>query len=396
MRNQILKSNSAFVAIGDSPAFKAITEKESLRLFTLVQDCSFSVNHNRAISKQLGNQEYSHKSLIDAPDVDLKINYYASPYLINESLMGFQDYSLFGNNAFDTIKDVSNNFYLIIDPEDSKDGFAEVKKSTSNLNGCFIMGFGNCYLKNYSLDFNAGSLPIVSTSFACSNINTQNIYENVFPSPAVNLNLGQKQNGPYVYLTGLYESITGSSIPNNIENRNEFNPSIVVPQNVIVELNQLIIGGLSLSSSLNPLIQSFSMSIDFERVDLKGLGNNYYYNRKLKYPIVASISMNCLIDNMGDSSQDLIRSEKYWDFDLTFCDSTKLNTGFFSFTNAKLESFNYSLPVNEKLTFQASFTVDITDKKGFSMFRKVSKFQNSVWDTETSLWNKLNVFWDTV
>lgn len=77
---------------------------ENPRLFSLVQNCNFSIENDRQKLRQIGSQDYCINNLIKAPNVDLSFDYYLSPYLNNELLMGFKGENTLEENAFADLK----------------------------------------------------------------------------------------------------------------------------------------------------------------------------------------------------------------------------------------------------------------------------------------------------
>jgi hypothetical protein len=159
MNRTILKSNSAFVAIGQSPSWT--TGNDSARLFSLVQNCNFSVSNERQKLKQIGSQRYSVNDLVRAPNVELSFDYYLSPYINNELAMNFQQKTADNMGAFINMKNTNNNFYIIIDPEDLRDAFDQPKNSiitNTSYSGFNVLSFGNCYLNKYSVNFSLNEI----------------------------------------------------------------------------------------------------------------------------------------------------------------------------------------------------------------------------------------------
>ena len=112
MNRNILKSNSAFVAIGKSPAWT--TGSDTGRLFSLVQNCDFSITNQRQKLKQIGSQNYSVNDVVRSPDIELSFDYYLNPYLSNELAMDFPLKTTANIGAFNNVKNTSNNFYIVI------------------------------------------------------------------------------------------------------------------------------------------------------------------------------------------------------------------------------------------------------------------------------------------
>lgn len=384
---QILKSDSSYVLIEPSPSYTtAISTSGSL--FSLVQNSNFSFSSSRQSLKQIGSQNYSIDTLYKYPDIDLSIDYYFSPYLNNELLLGFSGSGISDVYAFSKFKEKNNNFYIFINKNDGQEGFKNrlVLPSTSaSYDGYDCISFGNCYLSQYSLSIQNGQAPIVSTKFKASNIQANKITTSLYTdsfiySPALNPISG---NTDTAGTTFLYKEAFKSSgyITGDIESRTVYNPPITVPYNSTFSFATSSGTTNNLRSFSGLILQSMDLNLNFDRVDFSRLGANFVSDRKLQFPITAEISIQSLLS--GFNTKDNLTSGDYsfndftpfynepiYDLDFSFSNLAKSVTGFYKFQNARLNSFNYSLPLNNIYTLSASFSVEITDSKGFKISRK--------------------------
>ena len=594
MKREILKSNAAFVAIGESPSWKAGPETGSL--FALVQGCNISFNVERQSLKQLGSKKYIVNDVSRAPNVDLSLNYYLSPYLNNELLMGFNGHDEIDRPAFERIHNKNYNFYMFINNEENEDSLAQMKLDNPkdiNYMNFSLMSFGDCYLSKYSLNFSLGQVPIVSTVFKSSNIkfeskivedisyeivsglyswteakthaeanggilaivdsnyknnliprhedpmwiggwdynqegswewingdlisngysnwasgqpnnsgnedylqrfgysasldsglllwnfdsvgtnsNPQNLFsfslntsdnssvrvfwgdnsfdllltnqevvsksftDQIFPKPEGELykkwndvkNNSQthpesfyhvsgyilqrggeeasritppskhplkNNNYSYLDLSKLYYQLSCGYVRGDIEGRNEYNPPVVVPHNSQFILQNLQVASIPLSKEDKPILQNLSIDIDFNRVDLYGLGNNHPYDRKLQYPIIAQISLSSLVSGFNSGFfNEIENNETGYDLDISFSSSNSNATGWYKFKNAKLNNFNFQTEINNIMNFNASFSVEIDDEDGFFIHRRMRKVYTFA--DKIDLWNKTIITWDNV
>lgn len=386
MKKNILKSNSSFVIIGKSPAWSE-TIDESGRVFSLTQSVDFNFSSNKQASKQLGYQNYSTNVDYLTPQVDLSIDYYFSPYLNNELLMGFQKS---GNNAsaMSGFKNKNYNFYFFSNEDENVDGFDEVKKSANlqNWSEAEVVSFGNCYLANYSLSLGLGQVPVVSAKFKSSNIAAEILNSGGFTKtyvqiPSLDPYSGKLTNANYNY-TGL--QISGGNITGDIEGRNDLNPPVASPNLSLVSIVNKSVSSNSLTplkNFSNLILQSCNLNFDFDRVDLYKFGNDSVSDRKLKFPIIASIQIESLVSgfNATQANTALLlgsattnNKEDLYDVDFSFPNEKKSMTGFYNFQGAKLTSLNYSTQINDIYKLSASFSVEITEKNGFIMSRRKS------------------------
>jgi hypothetical protein len=412
MKKNILKSNSSFVVIGKSPAYST-SINESGRVFSLTQAVNFDFSSNKTASKQLGYQNYSSNIDVLTPEVNLSIDYYFSPYLNNELLMGFRDAGDQNDFAMSRFRDKNYNFYFFSNEKDSVDGFDEVKKqySAQNWTQSEVIGFGNCYLTNYSLSMTLGQVPVVSAKFKSANISAETLISSNGSSKAsIQVPSLDPQSGKLNSLrTYDYRSleITGGNIIGDTEQRDDLNPPVALLHKSSVSItnrtsSDFYISPLRNFSSL--ALQSCNLNFDFDRADLFKFGSNSVSDRKLKFPIVANIQIESLVSGFNSTianSTGLLGSattnnaEELYDVDFVFSNEADSVTGFYSFQGAKLTSLNYSTQINEIYKVSASFSVEITESKGFFM-SGISIFEDlfAYWDTNTNTWQSDNRIWN--
>lgn len=394
MNRQILKSNSAFVVIGDAPAWK--TGEEVGRLFQLVQSADFSITNERQKIKQIGSQQYVVDDILRSPEASISLNYYLTPYLSNEILFGFQASGDSYQPCLSGMKSRNQNIYLFIDPEDTKDGFDEVKKPSGSFSGIQALTFGNCYLTNYSLDFAIGAIPRVSTTFASCNARFENITGRYISIPAINSVSGNNLNSGFLDMSGLSSSLLSGYVDKDPESRNEFNPPVVLPHYSTFTMENLQVGGVPLQAASNPILQSLSMSLDMTRTPLYGLGSNYPYDRKMELPVNGNVQISCLVSGVSSGNfQQILTEESGYDFELTFTDDKSSNTptGFYKIENAKMESMNFSMAVNDIMQFNASFSFQANEIGGLKTKRSSPLLS---WQSFGDIWQNINVTWQAL
>jgi hypothetical protein len=487
---------------------------DELRLFTLTQNCNFGVSNDHLKLKQIGFDGYAVNEVFQAPKVNLTLDYLHSPYLNNELLLGFNGTGDIYQNALSGFNSKRNNFYLVVDNREFKEGFDEVKRIDPlniDFSGFSIFSFGDCYLTNYSLNFQIGQIPSVSTTFACSNMKIDTLvdsqrFEIVTGSFTWNnarldaeskggrlaiLNTEEKQNkvpeysqnvlwigandtgvegtwrwidgtllddgytnwkagepngsttdyarrynasnnyqwddandlsssaNGYIIEYGIAEtknqidipSITRQGILNladsyftlasgfvidNPEGKTEFNVPVTSPMHSDFILDDLQVGGIKLESYNKPLLQSLSIDIDLSRNDLYGLGSDYVYDRKINYPINAKIDMSVLVSGVDDGFiSGILQNQQVYGFTINCINTKNYITGSYKFNNCRLNNFNYSMPLNNVMTFNASFDCTIRNDAGFLMRRVINTIGNYYQDFDT-IWNNLSINWESV
>jgi len=408
MKKNILKSNSSFVIIGKSPAWSQ-TINESGRIFSLTQSIDFNFSSNKQATKQLGYQRYSNNVDYLTPQVDLSIDYYFSPYLNNELLMGLQRSGVDKSAIFD-FKNKNYNFYFLSNEKDTVDGFDEVGKApnTQDWKDSEAICFGNCYLSNYSLSMSIGQVPVVSTKFKSSNIAAQTLSTTggvtypLIQVPALDPYSGRLTSGSDYAYTFLD---TAGNVSFDIENRSDLNPPVALPHKSVVSIINKSVSDSQLTplrNFSNLILQSYSLSFDFNRVDLYKFGNNSVSDRKLQFPIVANIQIESLVSGFNTTnvntsgllgSATTNNEENLYDVNFSFSNEIDSVTGFYNFQGAKLNSLSYSTQINDIYKMSASFSVEITEKEGFIM-TNVQKSTSGNYNINTNTWQSEPNYWN--
>lgn len=489
-----------------------ITEPiDELRLFTLTQNCNFGVTNDLLKLKQIGSDGYAVNEVFQAPKVNLTLDYLHSPYLNNELLLGFNGGGSVYENALSGFNSKNNNFYLVVDNRDFKEGFDEVKRVDPlniDFSGFSIFSFGDSYLTNYSLNFQIGQIPSVSTTFACSNMKIDTIVDsekfeivagsftwsgartdaesrggrlavlnteeknnkvptqtqsslwigatdtgvegtwrwingtllndgytnwsafepnnaggaenyanrylngkwndlaNTYPRDGYIIEYGiletkNQINTPSVKQPGIlnladsYYTLESGYVFSNPEGLTEFNLPVTSPMSSQFILDDLQVGGIKLESYNNPLLQSLSIDIDLSRNDLYGLGSNYVYDRKLSYPVNAKIDMSVLVSGVDDGFiSGILSNQQIYAFTIHCINNKNYATGSYKFNNCRLTNFNYSVPLNNIMTFNASFDCTIRNDVGFEMKRTIGELGNFYQDFD-SIWGNLSINWES-
>lgn len=369
MKKIIIKSNSAFALIGNSPAWT--TTQDSGRLLSLVQSSDCSITSDRQRIKQIGSQEYAVNDIVKAPEVELSMSYYLTPYLSNELLFGLRgsgDYE----PALSNLQGKNNNIYLLINTEASEDGFTAAKNLSPNFSGYNAMNFGNCYLTKYSVAFAIGQIPAVSVGFSASNVRFESLTGNKMSIPAINSISGNNSGSGNLDLGELYQTIIGTYIVDNPELRTEYNAPVALSSASTFSLQNLQIGGINLDQEANPLLQSFSLDLDLTRVPLYGLGSNYVFDRKLLFPSNGQVQISCLVSGLATGEiQSLLGNESGYTLEVSFSDQTKSQSGFYKIENAKIENSSYSMQTNGIMQFNATYSFAANEAGGFFMKRSL-------------------------
>jgi hypothetical protein len=361
MARDILKSNNSIVIAGQKPAFTTadrIGSDMSGAYMSAVQSVGVGFSQQRQKSKQVGSKGLAINDITRMPDVDLSISYYYTPAMLNENMLGLINDQTGSSKSdfFSAYDNQDQNFYIVNHQNQGSDMIVNDSVDLSGLTtDVEVVSIGNAFLTNYSLGFSVGSLPIVSTSYKCSNIRMEKGTFDECDNPAINLQSGNNQGVGLVQLENAKVSGFG-----DYTGVNRFNPPLCSPTEVNSTLQNLQIGGAPISGDAH--LQSFSFNIPINRVDLFGLGSDYPYGRKVQYPLTSSVSVEFLVSGLATGEiANLITAESGYDFNIEVVDTGEDFTHTFSFSDLKLESSAYNMAVNNQMTYSLSFSHEITN-----------------------------------
>ena len=354
MARNIIKSNNVAVAVQNGTNFS--TTNLTIDLYTLVQGYNYSVQFSHQGLKQVGSQDLVSNKTMQQPDVTLGFSYIPEPTMYNEAYGLFTPRSLPINNfinMFSGALELDTNFYLLICPNQEDDALTQMSfdETPMDLTGWDAIAFGNCFPTTYGLTYGVGTLPIVSTTYICSNVVFENLTGTSMVMPAVDLTGGNNDNvGRCLF------QIDGDHT----------NPPIVNPTDAqsSVTLQNLQVGGQPISGT--HFIQAVDMSVDLPRVSNYGLGNDFAYGRKAQLPANGKFSVSSLVSGLeGGILTGVLGSESDYDFQLVLASGSQKMI--YQVEDAKLTSYSYSMPVNNQMTFDAEFSFEITETKGLKL-----------------------------
>ena len=364
MATNIFQSNNAFIAcehLGQKEAF--YTTEMTGSIASAVQSSAFDVSLSHIAPKQVGSSRLAFNSLNRQPDVRLQFSYYLNYPFFNEGFVNLVDL----NNATVTgmaeipsvgalsgIENASRNFYILTRPDqgfDALSGFIE--GDSPSFSGYQCASVGNCFLTDYSLSYGVGALPTVSVEFLGSNMQYEEVTGQTLSSPAINLQSGNAHNVGHLSFGPIAEFDQTPIVMNPVEAGSS------------VTLQNFQVGGQAISG--NHALQNVSLNLNIPRVASYGLGSDYVYNRKAQLPARGSVNLSSLVSGFSAGVlSGVLANETSYNFDLVLETSGKSIS--YGIEDAKLQSYNYSMAVNDIMSLDASFSFELySNPKGLQM-----------------------------
>jgi hypothetical protein len=353
-RNRVIYAGTD-VLVSDSPSWTGQTGVASLKLLKRIQSSSISVSNPITRPKQIGSSDFAFEKYITIPEISVDLNYIVSDNS-NELLLGL---NATGNESF--LKNMAvtgqdKNLFFILTDTNNQDA-----DTLTNMVGNDVFAVGNTFLTNYSLSAEVGSVPTVSTSFACLNMTFQTYNgtgTNGSEVPAINLTNGIKSTEKYL--------LTGANMtPANYLSNQTVRPNAIRPGDIVLQLPQTFMGGIRYSGDVPATISSLQIDVPIERRDLLGFGSNYPYDKRIMYPLIGTISFNGTFDEpvTGDFSSIFTNDTAY---DLTFnLKNYNGATGLrVEILNARIEDQSFDLSLGDNMSFQSKFSFKIFETDG--------------------------------
>jgi hypothetical protein len=299
------------ILLTDAPAYKESGTKYSDLI--RIQSMDYSFSHEVTDIKAVGSDKLVTRSgqspIIRAPSINCNIEYLFSEGQ-NEIAAGLhmgRNDSVIKNYVQTSSTDDINILVVASDEDSHKD--LSFLNSESDFEDYNVIGIGNAFLMNYAYNASVGSLPTSSLSFAASNMKYDAYSASSRPTlPAVKLGVNNINSTEEVHLDV-------SKIKDHSHDRENqgyifdqhFNPEVsaIKPGDIKITMTKRSGGrGGAILDSLSAAVQSISIDLPIPRQDIYGMGSNYVFNRKLKLPIIGSLSVDMVVRGYAQDQVD--------------------------------------------------------------------------------------------
>lgn len=398
--------------VGSAPAFVGAAAKEP-KILKRIQTISYSFDFGAQQLKELGSLEYikdrspaagsdlatSRIPVVSQPTVNLQFEYLFLDTKNEENIgFGINENSIFKNSPlynkpnYDTHAEVLGDvdFVLVADNESRRsdvfggqvyrlktdpnviktsDQWAALDEAgralyeaSTDLTGFDVIGFGNCYLGQYSINMAMGSPVQCGVSYACSNLKFDTKATGVdikFPSV--------DKNGTNSATTITFPDLTEAFSSNEI--------SALRPGDVKVTLTNNSTEGFHVIDleSEQISIQSIEISTPIPRQNINAFGSDYMRNRKIQFPVLGTLSMSLHVQKFANKGQikEIFSGDVDYDVDITLygrdSGGAQVEKASLRVSNAKLNSESHSISIGGFMTVSSSFAFEVTPEAGFSI-----------------------------
>jgi hypothetical protein len=364
-RNRVIyQSEGLFVSSGLSS--KTTGEHKQLKR---VQSANYSFEITRQDVNQFGQLARIDALVLQSPTVSLDLSYYLADGF-NESALGFYVQGSggatgptgAGNFASGQMASSSGiNFYIVTDSES-----IDLNYNTGTpdaLVGKGVIGIGNGFITDYTVNAAVGDLPTVSVSveglgFCAATYATgvSGTYTGTgFAGPAIN-----PENGTKLLTTGVSGWVT-LPLPSTGDGVTALRPG-----DITLDFGGFTGTGFGTPASIlagpNSInIQSVSISLPMSRTPIERLGSRFAFARVTDFPVTATMTVNALVnETQARNLADMIDDGAERDITLSIkAPGTNTTAVQYAFKAARLDSESYSSDIGSNKSVDLSFSTQI-------------------------------------
>jgi hypothetical protein len=334
--------------------------RTSVEQLKRVQSANYSFTINRQDVNQFGHLGRLDSIALEAPTVSLDFSYYLTDGE-NERLLGFitdgKHQSLSGIMTR-TQNEFGNNYFILTVPE-GRDAVLGDQQVTDEQKT--VIGLGNGYITDYSVEASVGSFPTVSVTVEGMNIKSD-VGTDWVVQPAIDPTDGTLNCTRCFFLP---PSASGDG------------ESVLKPGDITIDLKDSALISKQISGKKigygpedkgSAHIQSFTLSTPLGRTDLQRLGSSYAYAKEIDFPVTCTLTVNALVADLKDGNLlDRLCAEKV-DLQIKIqnpqcpikCDpNEQANAIVFDFNQAVLDSESFSSAIGDNKSVDLTFTTQI-------------------------------------
>tara|TARA_Y100000004_G_C8953646_1_gene429746 strand:- start:911 stop:2071 length:1161 start_codon:yes stop_codon:yes gene_type:complete len=362
-RNRVIYQSEGLFVSKDA----SLGAKEDHEQLGRVQSANYSFTINRQDVNQFGDLARIDSLVLDPPTVSLDFSYYLADGF-NERALGFFVQNSGGANTergggataysegnFASGHLVANsgvNFFILTSPDGedlNKAGAGQAPDSSDT-----VIGVGNCYISDYTVDLSVGALPTVNVTVEGANMNSV-ASSATTGSPAVNQEAGTSINRniqlPNPTKDGGITGVVGNAAITALR-----------PGDVTLDLSN--VDGESLvkiDGADGAHVQSASISLPLSRTPIDRLGSRFPFAREVDFPVNATLNVSAVVND--SASQDLadILNSGAQTATITVKDSTTDSNDAIKYTmkGLRIDSQSFSSSIGSNKTVDITFSTQI-------------------------------------
>ena len=346
-RNRVIYQSESLFVSKDIQSTQTSDHYELRR----IQSANYGFTINRQDVNQFGNLARIDSLVLESPTVNFDMSYYLGDGY-NENSLGFDilGESQFASGHLDASS--GKNIFILT----SAEGLDSV--GISGGDNYSLIGIGNSFLSDYTVDLAVGSIPTVSVSFEASNINSINGQASTVVTgslPSINPEEG--------------DPIIGTASINFPVDAGQEGPTALRPGDVSIEFPGFD-GGQDESGTMTTIsgggsfhVQSASLSVPLSRSPIQKLGSKFPFARVVDLPANASLNVSAILNTVeaGNLAKNIAGcggdSDKEISISVKSCDQTEAIR--WTLKGATLDSESWSSSIGSNKSVDLTFGVQL-------------------------------------
>ena len=365
-RNRVIYQSEGLFVSKDASLGAKIDHEQLGR----VQSANYSFTINRQDVNQFGDLARIDSLVLDPPTVSLDFSYYLADGFNERALGFFVQNSGAGNGSQrgvdGTAFDVGNfasghlqgssgtNFFIVTSP--NGEDLNKVDPGQELDNSDSVIGVGNCYVSDYSVDLSVGSLPTVNVTVEGANMNSVSNSATT-GSPAIDQEDGTKLGGA----TGWLIQLPPPTDDGGISGYNGGTPITALrPGDVTLGLDNVSGESLvKLGTTAGAHIQSASLSLPLSRTPIDRLGSRFPFAREVDFPVNSTMNISAIVnESAGQNLADILDSGVQA-ATITVKDHDGNDAILYTMSGIKIDSQSFSSSIGSNKTVDMTFSTQI-------------------------------------
>ena len=333
-----------------------------------VQSANYSYTINRQDVNQYGQLARIDSLVLDPPTVSVDFSYYLCDGF-NERLLGF--YVQTGFNNATTVGDGSSvqgnfasghlqatsgkNIYIVTSPEgDDLNLGVDGAKTGSYTANDKVIGIGNAYISDYSIDLSVGSLPTASVTLEGANVASSLAGPLTdAAAPVVNPSVNQ-ESGTAVTEANNHTPVTLAA-PTSGSGVTALRPGDITM--TLGNFNSDTVAKIGGDDGIH--IQSASISLPLSRSPLDRLGSKFAFARTVDFPVTTTLSVSALMNEENARNLSALLEQPERDVSITLKTPDGGTGCVWDFKQALVDSESFSSSIGSNKTVDLTFSAQI-------------------------------------
>ena len=344
-RNRVIYQSEALYVSDEANSTAEGNHKQLQR----VQSANYSFNISRQDINQYGSLARIDSSALEAPTVSFDTSYYLGDGF-NEEALGFANSAFTVGFASGHMTPTSGKNLFIVTADEGIDAISQ----TTEAGTMPVIGLGNAYLTDYTVDASVGSIPTVSVSFEAANINAvvdasgSSAGYSGISIPSISQADGTKLTSK----VALPAATTGVGTVTALRPGDVTVSFGTAENDAIVDISD---------DSDGAHVQSASLSLAMSRSPLERLGSRFPFARTVDFPVNATLSVSAIVNEISAANlADMIDSENAFEVNLQFQNRANDDVvSAYKMKGARLVSESISSSIGSNKTVDLTFDVQI-------------------------------------